>query len=363
MAPAPATSPGVAPLPPSVEEAYRRKCVQLKKRMAEVEETNDAARIRLSRLKRQVEKQRLERAFLLEQLAKRTSTNVEDSDGSPSPPPTPKDKPLRTKRGHRKASLTGADGGPGASFASNLDQMSPTSDVFNSQAQHIQEPATSRGSRGTRKPKDKADPGKAKGGDDKDGDAKSSSGVAGSSVKRPGNAFELYCEEMRPALAEKKAAKSKKKSDDDGDVDMEDADAGAEEGADATEANIDTELARGWTDMDQDQKDEFEARAAEELAKYKKAKEEARQQKEKDASDDKEPESRETEKDDAAVDEDKAETADSNADSKAGSTEGKDKTNAEPAAKSDASTTKDDDIEMAEPDVEATETPSADKDA
>lgn len=31
---------------------------------------------------------RLERAFLLEQLAKRTSTNVEDSDGSPSPPPT-----------------------------------------------------------------------------------------------------------------------------------------------------------------------------------------------------------------------------------------------------------------------------------
>jgi hypothetical protein len=31
---------------------------------------------------------RLERAFLLEQLAKRTSTNVEDSEGSPSPPPT-----------------------------------------------------------------------------------------------------------------------------------------------------------------------------------------------------------------------------------------------------------------------------------
>jgi hypothetical protein len=31
---------------------------------------------------------RVERAFLLEQLAKRTSANVEDSDGSPSPPPT-----------------------------------------------------------------------------------------------------------------------------------------------------------------------------------------------------------------------------------------------------------------------------------
>jgi hypothetical protein len=71
-----------------VEEAYRRKCIQLKQRTSEVEEANDAARLRLSRLKRQVEKMRLERAFLLEQLAKRTSTNVEDSEGSPSPPPT-----------------------------------------------------------------------------------------------------------------------------------------------------------------------------------------------------------------------------------------------------------------------------------
>ncbi|KAL6403836.1 hypothetical protein AUP68_13208 [Ilyonectria robusta] len=75
-------------LPPSVEEAYRRKCVQLKNRTNEVEDANDAARLRLARIKRQVEKLRIERAFLLEQLAKRTSTNVEDSDGSPSPPPT-----------------------------------------------------------------------------------------------------------------------------------------------------------------------------------------------------------------------------------------------------------------------------------
>jgi non-histone protein 10 len=75
-------------LPPSVEEAYRRKCVQLKQRMNEVEEANDASRIRLTRMKGGIEKLRLERAFLLEQLAKRTSTNVEDSEGSPSPPPT-----------------------------------------------------------------------------------------------------------------------------------------------------------------------------------------------------------------------------------------------------------------------------------
>lgn len=80
-------------LPPSVEEAYRRKCIQLKNRTSEVEDANDAARLRLARIKRQVEKLRIERAFLLEQLAKRTSANVEDSDGSPSPPPTVRSPP------------------------------------------------------------------------------------------------------------------------------------------------------------------------------------------------------------------------------------------------------------------------------
>lgn len=56
--------------------------------MNEVEESNDAAYIRVSRLRHEVEKIRLERVFLLDQLAKRTSTNVEDSEGSPSPPST-----------------------------------------------------------------------------------------------------------------------------------------------------------------------------------------------------------------------------------------------------------------------------------
>lgn len=76
------------PLPPSVEEAYKRKCQQLKRRMNEVEESNDAAYLRVTRLRREIEKLRLERSFLLEQLSKRTPTNVDDSEGSPSPPPT-----------------------------------------------------------------------------------------------------------------------------------------------------------------------------------------------------------------------------------------------------------------------------------
>lgn len=76
------------PLPPSVEEAYRRKCCQLRHRYNQMEEHNDAARLRLHRLRRQLDKLRVERAFLLEQVARRTSMNVEDSEGSPSPPPT-----------------------------------------------------------------------------------------------------------------------------------------------------------------------------------------------------------------------------------------------------------------------------------
>ena len=62
--------------------------------MNEVEEANDASRARLVRLERAIQKMRLERAFLLEQLAKRTSTNVEDSEGSPSPPPTVRSTPF-----------------------------------------------------------------------------------------------------------------------------------------------------------------------------------------------------------------------------------------------------------------------------
>lgn len=75
-------------LPPTVEEAYRRKCIQLRARTNEIEEENDAYRLRAIRLRRQIQKLRLERAILLEQIQKRTSTNVEDSEGSPSPPPT-----------------------------------------------------------------------------------------------------------------------------------------------------------------------------------------------------------------------------------------------------------------------------------
>ncbi|KAK5019167.1 hypothetical protein LTR16_001619 [Cryomyces antarcticus] len=90
------------PLPPSVEKAYYRKCIEIKRRIIEVEESNDAARLRKVRLHRAITKMRLERAFLLEKLADRMDYNPDASDKSTSAPPTPQDKPVRAKRPQRK---------------------------------------------------------------------------------------------------------------------------------------------------------------------------------------------------------------------------------------------------------------------
>ncbi|MCJ1475270.1 hypothetical protein MMC13_003932 [Lambiella insularis] len=107
-----ATSTGSPPtLPPSVELAYRKKCIELKRRMSEVEETNDVYRLRKVRLTRGIRKMRLERAILLETLGKRMRKHGADgvngvyddeSEGSSEGPPTPQEKPLRSKRGHRR---------------------------------------------------------------------------------------------------------------------------------------------------------------------------------------------------------------------------------------------------------------------
>lgn len=70
------------PLAPSVEKAYYRKCIELKRRLNEVEAANDEAKIRRARLDRAIQKMRLERAFLLEQLAARMDSDYEGSEGS-----------------------------------------------------------------------------------------------------------------------------------------------------------------------------------------------------------------------------------------------------------------------------------------
>ena len=68
--------------------------------------------------------------------------------------------------------------------------------------------------------------------------------------KKPGNAFELYCESVRPELLEKR-------KDDES----------------AAESNIDEELAKAWKDLPEKEKEEFETQATEALEKYEKEKE------------------------------------------------------------------------------------------
>ncbi len=312
-------------LPPSVEEAYRRKCIQLKARTKEVEEANDAAHLRLRRLKRQVEKMRLERAFLLEQLAKRTSANVEDSDGSPSPPPTvrttspdpsflsssirqkanrrianhsspqPKEKPLRIKRGHRKPA-TSLDATPGAGKAgarnlSVVDPASPTPETAVSQ--------------------------------NRDGETTAAESQS-QLPKKPASAFELYCESARPALVE-----NAKEYEDDADL------------------NVEEELTKGWADLPASEKEDFETRAQEAQDKYQKEqdaaaeKEEEEKEKEKEKKEKKEKEKEKKEKEKKEKEKDKEEDALATK-SEAGG----------PAAEDTPQATQDEDVEMANYDTD-----------
>lgn len=77
-----------SPLPPSVETAYYRKCIELKRRINEIEENNDILRTRKVRVERAVLKLRLERALMLERIGKNMDLNVDESDRSTSPPRT-----------------------------------------------------------------------------------------------------------------------------------------------------------------------------------------------------------------------------------------------------------------------------------
>lgn len=55
--------------PPSIELAYKKKCIQLKKRLNEIETENDSMRARNKRAKSYIQKMRLETCIMLERLA------------------------------------------------------------------------------------------------------------------------------------------------------------------------------------------------------------------------------------------------------------------------------------------------------
>ncbi|KAJ5463954.1 hypothetical protein N7475_007089 [Penicillium sp. IBT 31633x] len=129
--------------PPSVEIAYKRKCIALKKRLAEVEAENELMRTRNRRGSQYIQKMRLETCMLLERLAKVTGMADEAKTGAANPelraraaaimntttpqggvgalledetegssdeqPRTPEERPLRVKRS-RKSNAAGIDG-------------------------------------------------------------------------------------------------------------------------------------------------------------------------------------------------------------------------------------------------------------
>lgn len=70
------------PNPPSIELAYKKKCIQLKKRLNEIEAENDLIRARNKRAKLYVAKMRLETCIMLERLA--TVTGMLDEAASSS---------------------------------------------------------------------------------------------------------------------------------------------------------------------------------------------------------------------------------------------------------------------------------------
>ncbi|KAI9843607.1 MAG: hypothetical protein M1837_006189 [Sclerophora amabilis] len=182
-----------APLPPSVEQSYRQKCIDLKRRMAEVDESNDTFRLRKVRLNRGIVKLRLERAFLLEQLAMRTSRNVEDSEGSPSPPPTPKEKPLRTKRGHRRPDAKDPLAVDGGAVSPTSSTFLPATAVNNSYYNANDGPASS--------PPPQPQPPPPPPPPQKRSRAAPSSGPKRSYVRRPTSAYEIFAEQSRAETA------------------------------------------------------------------------------------------------------------------------------------------------------------------
>ncbi|KAL4793263.1 hypothetical protein BDV19DRAFT_366911 [Aspergillus venezuelensis] len=173
--------------PPSVEIAYKRKCIALKKRLSEIEAENELMRTRNRRGHQYIQKMRLESCILLERLATvtgmaeeaqqagmnpelrarasaiLTSTNgmaasagvgaasrngsgqgyfEDETEGSSDEqPPTPQERPLRVKRSRKsninmddddvpagetpEVSVSGVGAGAGAGASSAWPRLAP----------------------------------------------------------------------------------------------------------------------------------------------------------------------------------------------------------------------------------------------
>ncbi|EEP81453.1 predicted protein [Uncinocarpus reesii 1704] len=171
------TSSALPPNPPSIEAAYKQKCIDLKKRLQEIEAHNDMLRIRNERGRRYVQKMRLESCILLERLGLLTgmidengpnpemraramaamdqagsvlddhdegllerpsgSKRVHDEDeylddesvgSEDDKPPTPEDRPVRSKKNRKTedhAKTHGAEDNNADSVSSSLPTLMP----------------------------------------------------------------------------------------------------------------------------------------------------------------------------------------------------------------------------------------------
>ncbi|KAI5779686.1 hypothetical protein EDC01DRAFT_718883 [Geopyxis carbonaria] len=192
-----------AHLPASVEQSYRQKCKEIKKRIVEIESSNDLLTSQIQRARRAIQRMRLERAFLLQQLEIRTDIRVEDSEGSPSPPPTPSQKPLRVKRPRKDAPPIDSpmrqqspspprDSLDGYPFVSQTFNAAPGVHATDAQSPtYISVAAMGpSGSSKIHKPGQKGYSNRSKGG-----------------PKRPPNAYMIFCERERDAVRERESGR------------------------------------------------------------------------------------------------------------------------------------------------------------
>lgn len=113
----------------SEEVKYKKKCRDLKRRIGEIETSNESLVTKLARTKRFIQRVRLERAFLLEKLEENAPRRLGGSEGSPSPPASPSLEAysLETLLGHKDNM-----GSPGSrrSNSPSSRQHSPSHDGF-----------------------------------------------------------------------------------------------------------------------------------------------------------------------------------------------------------------------------------------
>ncbi|CUM47155.1 unnamed protein product [Debaryomyces tyrocola] len=127
--------------PESEEQKFKQKCKELKKRITEVEESNEVATLALSRTKMTIRRLRLEYAVLLERLEQRAimipDGNTELEDMSPPPSPTILDESLNTTNAKLTRNGLSKRGGKKAKGVSNTAGNSGNN---NSRTQRIRDP-------------------------------------------------------------------------------------------------------------------------------------------------------------------------------------------------------------------------------